>query len=208
MPKAEQIAYPLMIVAAVGTLYLLFRRSGQTGSVNTTTAPIPAFGAIPPLQELLTAPSQLAQGPAAVIEAMRSPYSVAPGTPAPSFASPSYLTYNMQPLFRMFVPGPEGGVTPVSASTPAKSTDGCDCGGACGSKGITACQSCESPCDSIKARYPDGRGGCMTSKMNISGIPALAAGLQSFSDMLSGYATISESPDYAYHYSGGGGFNG
>jgi hypothetical protein len=186
VPKTEQITYPLMIVAAVGTLWLLFRKSGTNATVQNTTAPIPAFGAIPPLQQLLTAPAQLAQGPAIIYNAIKDPYSVAPGTPQPGFASPSYLTFNMQPLFSMVAPD----------NRPA-SKSGCGCGGSCGGSGaVKPCSSCESPCDSIKARYPDGRGGCMVSNIDSSGIPALAAGLNAWDLATAGYGTAT--PVYGY----------
>lgn len=200
MEKIEKIAYPLMIAAAILGIIVFFRKQ-PAPIVQTVTAPnATGYGAIPPLTQTLVQPTQVSPSPSVFYAAITNPYSPAPQTNVTDNVGsvpPSYLTFNQGPDNSLIkavqavdtqlptITGPNG--------SPVKS-GGCGCGGSCG--GCSSAKTCKSPCDIVNARYPDGRGGCLVSKIPASASLKQAANLGDYlatvndNKWMAGYAAI------------------
>ena len=159
---------PLAIFAAIIAIwyYLSGRNQPTQAIVNNPATNVPGVGQqLPGLTQVLYQPGygggvggppQPAPSIAATVAAGNNPTSTTGA--APQNTIPSYLTYNFGPEFAF-------SKLPMAAymadQEMMKGPGGCGCKGSCGGGCNT---SCVPNCDLTNSRFPDGRGGCLTSK--------------------------------------------
>lgn len=149
--KIEQLFFPVTMVAAIGSIWLLFRK-GATDTVTQMPNPassgvtLPGGGVQPVHFDVPAIPANL--HPAIYL---KDPYAAFPGSGDDQKMPPGYLTFNFGP--------PRDGT-----KQPSPSPDSCGCGGSC--KTQDACSKC-----SGGNQYGDGNG---EQKMNTNRAAQLA----------------------------------
>lgn len=191
----EKFGTPLAIVAAILAIWYYLRGgSGVTQAiVNNPATNVPGVGTpVPGLTQVLYSPQQgggvggppqAAPSIANTVAAANNPMS--PNPTAPDYTIPAIYTYNFSPQFALSkLPL----MVAMSDGAMAKKPGRCGCGGSSGGCGdCSQNQSCTSKCDQINARFPDGRGTCLTTK------PPKAYAQKMFNNLV-GYASYDPTP--------------
>lgn len=178
--KIEQVAFPLVIAAAVVGIWAAFRQNGST-VVQTTSGESSGLPTVAPTTTQVSLGNpQVLDGVTYLVNALRNPWAGSPGldpNAGPVSASysagigtapgqpPAYLTYNLPPVW-----SPKVNAGGAAASMAGANGSG-GCGGGCG-----GCGKRSNGCNGDTPAYTDGQGLNMVLQHPVTGYDLVMQG--------------------------------